>query len=316
MVLGASATVWADEVDHEKAVGAFEEGRRLLEAGNCDAGIHKLLESLGHEPSIGARVSLADCYEPSEPLAAWKQLKEAARLALRNHDERLSIIERRASALEPRLAMIRVVLPDGLVAEAGLELAVDGEHVDPYLFRDGRIATTPGSHEVEARAPGRRWSHTVDAAAASTTTANVKLEEQCPAIRASPAPVPVARTGRGGSRRALAEVLVGAAVAGLGAGAGFGVVALEKRHDLSSACGGDTTRCTAPPGSLDVARESAENAATVSAVGLALGGAALTGAVVLFLVGPKAARTTTTASVRIGPVLGSGAQGMGLVGRW
>src|SRR5689334_20351410 len=68
----------ADESAHDKAVSAFQEGRRYIEGGNCDAAIPKLRESLAHEASIGARLSLADCTEASDPVGAWNLLKEAA----------------------------------------------------------------------------------------------------------------------------------------------------------------------------------------------------------------------------------------------
>src|SRR5688500_9164143 len=65
----------AQEIEHDKAVSAFQEGRKYIEQGNCDAAITKLRESLAHEPSIGARLSLADCTEAADPVGAWSLLK-------------------------------------------------------------------------------------------------------------------------------------------------------------------------------------------------------------------------------------------------
>src|SRR5437763_10138484 len=95
LVSGWTIDARADEA-HDKAVAAFQDGRRYIEAGNCDAAITKLRESLAFETSIGARLSLADCYEPRDPLTAWRLFKDAANQAYLNHDDRLSLAEQRA----------------------------------------------------------------------------------------------------------------------------------------------------------------------------------------------------------------------------
>src|SRR5262245_43949171 len=87
---GITRPAFADDSAHDRAVAAFQEGRRYIEANNCDGAITKLRESLSYEPSVGARLSLADCYEKTDALAAWRMLKDAANLAYINHDERLA----------------------------------------------------------------------------------------------------------------------------------------------------------------------------------------------------------------------------------
>jgi hypothetical protein len=318
---GAASADAPPASDHDKAVAAFEEGRRLLETGHCDTGILKLQESLRYEPSIGARVSLADCLEATEPLAAWIQLKEAVRLAYLNHDDRLAVVDKRATALEPRLSLLHLVVRQRDLAERGFELRLDGEIMDPFFYKDGLVATSPGDHAIVASTPERQWSSSVVTANGTTKTMTVELTDRCAGDRAAPAParvapVVLARTPAqgAGARRTVADILAGAAVAGVGAGVGFGVLALQKRSDLSTACGGDTTRCNAPPGSLDVARESAQNVATVSIMGFVFGGAALVGATTLYLVGvgvgPKAA------TLGVSPVFGTNGGGLGVTGTW
>src|SRR6185436_9905132 len=99
LMLLVTTSAHADEGAHEKAAASFQEGRRLIEQGNCDAAVQKLKESLHHEASIGAHLSIADCIEKSDPVQAWKVLKQAAALALMNRDERLSSTEQRATSL-------------------------------------------------------------------------------------------------------------------------------------------------------------------------------------------------------------------------
>src|SRR4051812_12271166 len=98
IVLSAQ-TARADETAHEKAAAAFQEGRRLIDQGNCEAAVPKLRESLMQESSVGARLSIADCVEKYDALLAWRLLKEASALSLMNKDERLVLAEQRASAL-------------------------------------------------------------------------------------------------------------------------------------------------------------------------------------------------------------------------
>jgi len=320
IVLLSTGVARADGSGHERAVAAFEEGRRYIEAGNCDAGITKLTESLRYEPSIGARVSLADCYEPGDALGAWKQLREAARLAYLNHDDRLASVEKRATALEPRLSLVRVVVPaaSGVAgfAEPGFELRLDGELVDPFFYRDGLLAATPGGHELVATTRERKWSSTVAMEPGSTKVATVKLETDCaPRTTQEVVPVaPAAPSAPGGTRRAVANVLGGVGIAGIGAGVVYGLLSIQKRSDLQTACGGDTTRCTAPPGSLDVARESAQNAGTASIVGFVFGGAALAGAVTLYLTSERPG--PTRGSLTLAPVVAKNQEGLAVVGRW
>lgn len=80
--------------------------------------------------TLGARLSLAECYEKSDPLAAWRVLEDAANLAYINHDERLGLAEQRASRLEKRLPNIRENIPPSALEQPGFELRIDGELVD------------------------------------------------------------------------------------------------------------------------------------------------------------------------------------------
>ena len=228
-MLGAAVQARADVSEHDKALAAFEEGRRYIESGNCDAAITKLNESVSHEPTIGARASLADCYEKSDALASWKQLRDAARLAFLVHDDRLAVLEARAAQLEQRLPMVRV---EGTGFDApGFELRIDGDLVDPFLYRDRLIATTGGEHRLEALSPGRQWSSRVVAQAGNTTVATVDMQTRSSVSMSSTVsssgsvqPTPNA-SAPGGASRAVAYTLGGVGLAGVGAGVAFGLEA-------------------------------------------------------------------------------------------
>jgi hypothetical protein len=308
----------ADGGDHDKAVALFHEGRALIEQRRCDAAISKLKESLEHEPSIGARLSIADCVETSDPLEAWRNLKAAAALALVLQDERIAPAESRAAALESHLAMLRFGLP-AVVQQPGFELRVDGELVDRYLYAGG-VATSPGRHLVEASIPGRRFSKTVTTAAGARTLVDVELvaDETCAAGRQPSPAMASARAPDGDAataRRALGIAVGGIGLASLATGTVFGLLTLDKKASLDRACGGSVATCTAAPESIEAERQAAKTTAALSTVGFIVGGAAVLGGVAIYVTAPSRARATT-GSVRLGPRLARDRVGLSLEGSW
>jgi hypothetical protein len=313
----------ADDASHEKAVTAFQDARKYIDAGNCDAAMTKLRESLALEASVGARLSLAECQETSDPLGAWRVLKDAANLAYINHDDRFALAESRAAALERRLPTIRVAIPQNVLEQPGFELRVDGELVDRFHYRSGVLAVKPGKHVVEASAPLRHWSEQIATEAGGATIVNVRLERDACAMpapgngaaaqAASPSPVVVTRENPGGTRRTLGLALAGVGVAGLASGVVFGIITLNKRSKIDELCGGNAASCNAPPGSVDPERESAKTAATISTASFLAGGLALVGGGILFFTAPS---NSTSANVRITPRVATTGGSMGLEGTW
>jgi hypothetical protein len=296
---------------HERASASFQEGRRLIEQGNCEAAVLKLRESLQQESSIGARFSIADCVEKTEPLEAWRVLKEAASLALFNHDERLSVAEARAAGLASRLAMITFRLPRG-AERSDFELRVDGEIVDRYLYRSG-IAATPGKHVVAASARGRRFEKSVAADVGVDAAVDVELRvDECKDASAvtSASAVGGMEIDRGSTRRALGLAIGSAGILGVATGVVFGILTVDKKHAIEAACGGSLGNCAAAPGSVDAENESAKTTAALSTVSLIVGGAALLGGATIYVTAPS--------GMRLGPraaLIRQGA-GLGLGGTW
>jgi hypothetical protein len=320
MIVGCWTTpAFADDSAHDKAVSSFQEGRKYIEAGNCDAAVTKLRESLSYESSVGARLSLAECEEPNDPLGAWRVLKEAASLAFVNHDDRLALAETRAVSIERRLALIRVNIPQAVLDQPGFELRVDGELIDKFHYRTGVIATKPGKHVVEASAPLRHWSQPVVTEPGSGVNVNVQLErDACSmtafAVGAAPPVAPVsARDAAGSTRRTLGVALAGAGLAGLVSGVVFGIVTLNKKSKIEELCGGNAGNCNAPAGSVDPERESATTSATISTTSFIAGGAALVGGGLLYFTAPTG---TTTGRIRVAPRVATTGGGMGLEGNW
>lgn len=308
----SSTDAQADTASHERAVALFDEGGKLLESGHCDTAIPKLRESLEAESSVGARLALAACFEATDPQNAWRILKEAASLAATNRDDRVAAIETRASTLEKTLPTFRVSAPTALVDEAAFELRIDGKAVDKFYLRSGVFTATAGAHQLEATAPMRHWSATVVADVKAPGQARVVMEpDGCPPrleLAASPSE-PV-----GSARRALGLTLGGVGVAGLATGAVFGVLALNKRNDIQTACGGNIGSCTAPSGSLDLDKASERTTATVSTVAFIGGALALVGGGVLYFTAPSPG--SRTGQLRIGPQIGQKDASVSVLGTW
>lgn len=306
--------------DHDKAVAAFEAARHAIDSGDCPAAVVRLKESLGYEPSVGAHLSLADCAEQSDPLTAWREVEAAAMLAFTNHDERVGAALQRAQVLARRLPTVKLALPFRLLDEPGLEVTLDGVLVDRFLYRDGVIATTPGTHRVEVTVARRRFAQPVVAELEPAPVRVVLEDEHRPAAEdggaasasgaspirtfvATPAPDP------GTSQRTLGYVTAATSLIGFGVGAVFGAVALEKRTDVTLACGGDASHCTASPAVVDPMRSSASAAATTSTIGFVAGGALLVAGVALVATAPR-----RSSSLRVVPAVGTRGGGLAAAG--
>jgi hypothetical protein len=320
-VLFASSTARADAPNHDKAVVLFNEAGKLIDAGNCDAAIPKLRESLEAESSVGARLALATCFEPRDPIAAWRLLKDAAALARANHDtQRVAAAESLASVLEKKVPTFKVVIPDASLADPSFELKLDGHTLDHWYYASGVVAAPAGPHVLEAHAPGQKWVGVVTSDMANPGVARVVLEkESCagaPAVAPSaPAAAPVVKMDdvepKGAARRAVGLSLAGLGVGGVATGVVFGVLTLQKKNDIQKACGGSVTTCNAPMGSVDVDRQDAKTMGDISTVSFIVGGVALVSGAALYFTAPSA---VTTGKVRVAPTVSKNDAGLMVVG--
>jgi hypothetical protein len=308
------------------ATTLFDEGRKLVGQHRYAEACPKFAESQRLAPSGGTLLNLAECYERTGQTAsawvAWKDAAARASAAGKGDVEKRALA--RASALEPTLARLTIaVAPDSNAL--GLEVKRDGVPVGPAEYGLA-IPVDPGEHTVEARAPRKKeWSTKVNVASKQTDArVTVSLEDDVqasppptatPSATVTPAPastppVPEQPPSNNGSAQRIASfVVIGAGVVGLGVGSAFGLVAMSKNNEALKPENCRTSKdCTQMGLALT---KDAKDAATVSTVAFAVGGAAVAAGVVLWLTSPKGPKRA-----QIAPDLGRTYAGVSLRSAW
>jgi hypothetical protein len=329
-VLFASTPVRAQSVEAESL---FREGKRLLKDGKIRDACDKFDASEKLDPSVGTELNLADCRELNDQLAtAWAMFRKAAANAKRegNDAKREAEARRRAAALEPRLSYLTIAVGDDAHVD-GLAVTRNGAVVESELWNQ-KVAIDPGDYEIAASAPGyARWKSRVairdeaqkarvEVPALEKKTAEHERPHE-PAEAAAPVTKPRPgpdddeqdrRSSPPSSFTSRRKVAVAVAVAGLAIAGGGGYLA-SQAHDLErqsdKLCGMVT--CTSVQAvSLN---QDARDHALYANIAFVAGGAAVAGAIVLWIVGaPKVAHDEVT----IAPTLAPGHAGLSLLGRF
>jgi len=144
------------------ADAAFEEGRRLLAAGQVAWACAKFEESQRLDPATGTLLNLAACHESLGRLAsAWAEFRAAElTAAVDKRPDRVAFAHQHAAALAPRTPRLALNVADDAKVP-GLKLWLDGTELSSAAASLD-IPLDPGAHQIEALAPGReRFRHTV-----------------------------------------------------------------------------------------------------------------------------------------------------------
>jgi hypothetical protein len=277
----------------------FREGKRLMKEGKLSEACDKLEASDRLESSVGTMLNLADCREKNKQLvAAWLAFHKAATAAkVGNDPKREAEAKRRANVLEARLAYLTISVADASRVD-GLVIKRDGVVVDPALWNQG-VPVDSGDYEISGEAPGHEpWSTKVHVTAeAQKLSVEVPRFKQLDQLTAKP-PVVVATkppppatpeepeqvdqpspTFTGMRKASIAVAAVG--VIGIAGGIIFGSKAKSTENQSDTLC--PTSACGDPQG-LKL-NQDAKNDALYANVAFVVGGAAIAGAVVLWVVG-------------------------------
>ncbi|HEY3237410.1 MAG TPA: hypothetical protein VGJ84_22005 [Polyangiaceae bacterium] len=122
--------------DKAAAEALFDEGRKLMQEGKLEPACRKFEASQRLDPAPGTLLNEADCWEKlGRTASAWVSFREAAALARNAGDtKRASAATQRAAALEPKLARLKITVPDAVRSTSGLTVKRDGEKVDAALW--------------------------------------------------------------------------------------------------------------------------------------------------------------------------------------
>jgi hypothetical protein len=284
--------------DKAAAEALFEEGRALLDK-QPEQACAKFEASQELDAGLGTLLYLADCYERvGKTASAWATYLEAAAIAKeRGQADRMKVARTRAAALEPKLSKLTVTTSEAHRI-AGFELRDNGRSV-PQASWNVALPVDPGSHLIEAMAPGRKpWSTTIDVPAGGASqrldvpelaalpeerpaTQETPVERETP-MRAPPVEADAAPTS-GSGQRTVGLILGGVGVVGIGVGSFFGLNAISKNDDSLDEC---TTKSLCNETGVNL-RNEAKDAATISTIAFVAGGALLTTGIVLYLTAPS-----------------------------
>jgi hypothetical protein len=300
-----STTAFAQNADAE---ALFSEGERLLKAGSIGEACDAFEASNRIEPRAGTLVNLGLCREKNGQLAsAWSAFKDAAARA--KDPKKKQLAEQSIASIEPRLSYLTILVPDESRVD-GLQVARNGTAVDPALWNRG-APVDGGTYTIAGRAPGHEeWSTTVE-----VPKENGKISVEVPRFKelgkliAKPTPTPVvAKTteplegedegetdtapGMFTSKRKLALGVGAVGLLGIGAGVLFGIQANGFESDAYALCPDPNVAC-ADSAQANSLISDGQSRATLSYISFGVGGLAIAGAAVLWVLGAPHTESVT-----------------------
>jgi hypothetical protein len=307
------------------AIALFEQGRERLAHGDYEKaaadfeGASKILHT------FGILYNLADCYEKlgrtASALFTWRDAQSVASAAHKKDDEGRAA--EREKALAPKISYLTLTVPQGS-ALSSLEVTRNGDIVPRAAWGIG-IPVDPGEQALDAHAAGYRSAHLVVVVRpdGDKQTANVPPLDPEPATPtdaavAQAAPPPPAEVAP--AHASHAQTIAGWVAVGAGAVAGIvGIVEwrggqgkIDDAVDGANAAVATRNQQAYDAASSDLS--SGVSQRTAGFVFMGIGGAVVATGVVLVLAAPRKEGAAPSAS--IAPMLGAGATGLVVNGRW
>ena len=278
------------------ATALFDEAVSLMDKGKYAEACPKLVKSQEIAPSGGTLLALGECYERTgRNASAWLAFREAAaRAAAAGKKDAESAAIERAARIAPSMSRLTIRVTEAATMQ-GVEVRRDG-----VPLKNAELGSSspldPGTHVIEAIAPGHRtWSARVVLASSGTTEVTVPALELVPPGQENSAPPAPPRTpdDPGASQRSVALLVGAGGLALLGVGAAFGIIAGSTNADALASCNTqvEPTRCDQR--GLDLT-DDARTQALLSTIFVVAGGAAVVAGGVLWITAPV--KVTPTAS--------------------
>jgi hypothetical protein len=292
------------ETNHARALSLYDQGNRLLQAGDAKASLPPLEESMTLLPSPNTELLIGHALrldgKKALALVRYGSVRTSAKERVAAGEARFSPTlddaERWIAKLAPDVAELSVNVMD---APDGAALFVNGREL-PWLagssgaVRAARTYEEPGVAHIELRVAGRAIAQ-ADAQLARGATRLVTLEA---GSAATPSPPDVDDPGRGIPAPPIAAwVAGGIGAAGMISFAAAGGLALSKANELD-AC---APACDPDDPDAREARDTGKTAALVANVSVAIGGAGLVTGALLWIFWPREATPTPSVTLDVGP---------------
>jgi hypothetical protein len=312
----------------------FREARALMDKGRFEEACPKLEESLRLDQGMGTQFNLAHCWEQmGRTASAWGLFLDVASAASASgQSKREAAARQRATALEPKLSRLRIDVPNPVPE---LKVMHAGEVVGQAGWGTA-MPVDPGTHQVEASAPGKKtWSSEVVVFVAGGTESITipELEDDKPAPApekqvpdARPEPIPEQDTGGMSTGRIVSSTLLAVLGAGgVAVGTVYGLKANSETESARALCvggpSGNTCERDRNLQNFDGGRaerdernrhvENSDRAALFAYVGWGVAAAGFVTSAVVLLTAPSGgdevdAVADESAALLLEPMLGSG----------
>jgi hypothetical protein len=230
----------ADPAAKKRADKLFEDGRKYLANGEYSLACTAFEESQAVDPAVGTQLNIALCYEKWGKLAAaYTVYLDTERAARAGRDKRSTVARKQADALEPKIARLRVTLPDGI--DPYTIYLLDAKEIDAAKLAS-ELVLDPGPHQLEVRVAGTPpWKHEITLKAGQRAKLEVELpakpKEPAPVVEEKPTPPPAPAPPPAVSTRSKPQLYGGIGLVTAGA-VTMGIataIALDARSDYNAA---------------------------------------------------------------------------------
>lgn len=285
LVVGALVAGLGGLAHADRAEQLFKKGRRLLAERRYAEACTAFEDSDRLDPTIGAKLNVAKCYQEWGKLAsAWRWFTDAERMAKDANDNRAAKIHALVAELDP--AVPRLVLKVARAAGTrSVVVKLDGVELDAAgLEAERRI--DPGPHEIEYVIDGARQRKAIPIERGASTELLLEPPSKAAARRPRAAELAAEDADPGRARRLAGVGVSAAGVVAIGVASYLGIGARrDYRNALAASCRGAPDMCDADGLTATHDARSRANLATVITIG---GTLAVAGGLVLYFTAPRA----------------------------
>ena len=237
----------ADPTAKELAMAreAFARAEKEEDRENWAVALEDLRRVAGVKMTAGVRFHIAHCEAGlGRDIAALEDYTAAEKLGREEHNK--DVVDATAeaiAALRAKIPTVSIRVPSDVT---DVEIMLDGKLLPSALWATS-IPLEPGTHRIDARAPGRTpYTTSLVVKDREASTLEVRLVAAPPAPAATPASTVIAPPREESApKHTAAIVATGGAVLMAGAGFGAFVVAGGKQSDAQSTCATSVTCASA-----------------------------------------------------------------------